>query len=241
MKFRTVYNYFKFKLLEKRKEGGRYLFFKSTNPYSLMIVFQAFPPTDKPIYNYVNGFSSLNMDRLYIGDYWGYKGSYYLYENGSDKPYKTTCNIIKKIIDKGNYKHIYTAGSSKGGTSAIIFGLKFRVDQIFAGACQYHIGSYLLKANKNILYAMMSKDDKDLNEYVAKLDAVMPRLILQSDKTSKIHILYSKKDPTYEEHIVDLLKILKGNEYCVCEKEEFFENHNDVGNPFKDYVVSVLK
>ena len=92
-KFRTLCNYIKFKILEhtfKTKDGVlKYLFF-SKNSDTLLIVFAAFPPKDFPVYNNVKGFKDLPMDRLYIADTWGYRASYYLYENGNDIPNRLT-------------------------------------------------------------------------------------------------------------------------------------------------------
>ena len=82
-KFRTLTNIIKYAILEKSFRGKlKYLFFDKGSQ-DLMICFAALPPKEKPLYNFVKGFDKLPLDRLYIGDYWGYRGSYYLYENGS--------------------------------------------------------------------------------------------------------------------------------------------------------------
>ena len=70
-----------------------------------MICFAALPPKEKPLYNFVKSFDKLPLDRLYIGDYWGYRGSYYLYENGSTHPYKQTCELIDFILSRKNGKN----------------------------------------------------------------------------------------------------------------------------------------
>lgn len=115
-KFRTAYNIIKFKILEKNYQGVKYIYQKSGRENkTLLISFSAMPPNNFRVYNNVRGFSNLPVDRLFIKDSWGYRGSYYLYENGSLDPFFSTCALIEKISNQGKYTNIITAGTSKGG------------------------------------------------------------------------------------------------------------------------------
>ena len=241
-KVRTLTNIIKYKLLEKRYGKGklRYLFY-GCNSDSLIICFSAFPPKEKPIYNYVRGFQNFNMDRLYIGDYWGYRGSYYLYENGKNDPFEQTSSLIKNYLEKGHYKYVYTAGTSKGGSAALFYGLLFKVNAIFSGACQYYIGDWLgVKVHRKILEGMMGKEagEKEKNY----LNGIIPGMV-KSNKgtTTKVHLVYSKLEHTYPEHIVHLINDLKTNDIETSEHVCTFVNHDDVGHYFLPYVQSVLK
>ena len=161
-KLKTLFNAIKYKLLEKEyltQQGrAKYLYFSNNKFDSLLICFSAFPPNEKPLYNYVNSLSSLQMDRLYISDSWGYRASYYLFEDGEQTPYIVTKKLIDKILQSKEYKHVYTAGTSKGGTAAIYYGLIYNVDAIFSGACQYFIGRYLnIPAHIKVLERMMGE------------------------------------------------------------------------------------
>lgn len=95
-KIKTLINTIKYSLLEKNfnvEEGcTKYLLYRKKKYNSLLICFSAFPPGEKPLYNYVNSLSSLQMDRIYICDSWGYRASYYLYENGAQTPMLVTRN-----------------------------------------------------------------------------------------------------------------------------------------------------
>lgn len=51
------------------------------------------------------------------------------------------------------------------------------------------------------------------------------------------YIVYSKKEHTYDEHIIELLADLRNRNIEVVEKECYFEDHNDVGYSFVPYVV----
>ena len=121
---------------------GKFLFVDNKSD-TLLIVFSAFTG-EVPRYNYFYSFKELhNISQLYILDNYGKRGSYYLYENGSSFPENDVKVLVESIIKKYSIKKIITAGTSKGGTAAIYFGLKLHADHIFSGACQYYIGTYL--------------------------------------------------------------------------------------------------
>lgn len=219
----------------------KYLFYGKDSD-TLLVVFSAFPPTDQiRLYNYIKSFQNLIVDRLYIKDTFGYKGSYYLYDQGSNVPAFLTSSLISKYVSRGGYKRLIMAGTSKGGIAAIYYGLKYHAAMIFSGACQYHIGTYLsTPAHKQILEGMMGQGSSEGE--VQLLDGIMPEAIRNhANSYTVIHLVYSKQEHTYKDDIVDLLSDLdKANIHCV-EKEEYFTNHNDVGYYFAPYVVNTLE
>lgn len=240
-KLRTVINAVKFKWIERKLYGVKFIF-KRNNSDTLLICFSALPPTNFRIYNNIIGFENLKkngrrIDRLYICDSWGFRGSYYYFEHGSDLPYRKTSALIEKILTNNNYSHIYTAGTSKGGTSAIILGLKYNASDIFAGACQYYIGKFLnVPCHYNILDKMIS-NDLSHNQWVEKLDSIVPTLIQKYNGCdTRIHLIYSKKEQTYEDHIKDLIDDAFRNKIIVIQNVCDFVNHNDVGHAFIPYV-----
>lgn len=211
----------------------KYLWFREGNE-SLLVVFPGFSKDRPRKYNYVKGLMGVkNVDRLYINDNFGYQGSYNLYENGEREPEKITMDLINKIIKEGKYKQLFFAGSSKGGTCAIYFGLTFHANEIFAAACQYHIGKYVSSEmpNDKVFYAMMGNNAGEEESLI--LDNVMPDL-LQKYKGSEsvIHIFCSKQDPTYERHIKDLINSLDYYGYHYSETVESYAVHSQVGESF---------
>lgn len=239
-KARTLFNILKFRLIEKKKFGVGYVHYRIGSD-SLLICFSAFPPTDLRVYNNIKGFKDVGVDRLYIKDSWGYRGSYYLYENGQDYPYLKTSKFIEHILSKYKYRNIYTAGTSKGGVCAILYGLDFGAVHIFAGACQYRIGNWLnVPEHIEILSKMKGREDTML--FVEKLNSFMPEKVNSVGKiNSTIHLVYSKREHTYEDHIIELVKDLRKNNIPVVEHECFFDNHNDVGYAFVPYVTNWFK
>ncbi|MEA4822328.1 MAG: hypothetical protein VB122_08920 [Erysipelotrichales bacterium] len=214
----------------------KYLF-KNNHSKELMVVFSAFAAREgERGYNYVKTLRNLKIDTLFIKDNWGVLGSYYWFENGQDKPYKLTESLINMVISRGEYDAIYTAGSSKGGTDAIFFGLQIGAKEIFSAACQYNVGSYLNdKERGNVFRGMMGqnageKEENDLNE-------VMPQQLKKfAHSKSLVHILYSKEEHTYKEHIIDLIEDLKKNDILFTEQVESFTEHGEVGKFFVPYL-----
>lgn len=228
----------KIKLKEKHFNGLPYLHYRNGSD-SLLIVFSAFTGANRR-YNYVKSFRYLNCDKLYILDPYGYLGSYNLYENGEDYPRKNTQSLVNKIVIGGGYKHVYTAGTSKGGTCAIYFGLAIGADEIFSGACQYNLGTYLWREEfRDVFYGMMGKDAGQ--KEVEMLDNIVKAKVRESVKgKSKVHVFYSKKELTYERQIIDLLHDLKENEVPYEDVESDFEKHELVAGPFVKYVNDYL-
>ena len=82
-------------------------------------------------YNYIKTLNPFKVDALYIKDTWGYRGSYYLMDHGNCRPYDSVLNLIYKILSRKKYSRIICIGSSKGGSAAILFGLKIGATKFF--------------------------------------------------------------------------------------------------------------
>lgn len=133
-------------------------------------------------------------------------------------------------------------GSSKGGTCAIYFGLTSKADEVYAAACQYHIGSYLNTVEDNrikVFRSMMGAAAGDAEQKM--LDSMLPD-VLQANAGSRtqIHLMYSKEEHTYYEHIADLIKDLDKNGINHTDKIESFKEHGEVGRFFIPWIKETL-
>ncbi len=178
----------------------------------------------------------MNVDRLYLLDTWGFKGSYYLFENGSKHPMELTDKVIEKYISKKKYRNVFTAGTSKGGTAALFFGLRHNVTAVFSGACQYNLGTYLYcEKHFPIFQSMMGIEAGDKEREL--LNKQMPSLLAEKQNIDTIvYLLYSRLEPTCEEEIIDLKNDLVKANIPFKTKEEAFEEHNQVGYYFPSFV-----
>ena len=226
----------KIKIRQKNYNGLPYLYQKNDSN-NLLIVFSAFTGHQRR-YNYVTSFNELKCDKLFILDPWGYLGSYNMYENGEDYPSRITQSLINNVITGKQYEKIYTAGTSKGGTAAIFFGLDIGADDIFSGACQYNLGTYLWRKEfREIFYGMMGKEAGE-KEVELLNHSLRDKLRKNNGTRSTIHVFYSRKELTYERQIIDLLHDLKEFEIPFRDVEADFDKHEDVAKPFVDYVIS---
>lgn len=222
------------KLREKKFEHKLNYLFYNNHSDTLVIIFSAFTG-NKRRYNYIRGLSKYNYDKLYILDPWGYTGSYNMYENGNTFPEQITNRLIEKYIKKG-YKRIITVGSSKGGTCAIYFGLNFNVSEIYSGACQYNLGTYLHRPDHEMIFKGMMGANASERECKILNDKMPNCLEQHSNCSTKVHVFYSKKELTYERQIIDLLAKLKSCNIPFCDIESDFVEHDEVGAPFLKYL-----
>ena len=230
---RFAFNKIRLSFKEKRYGKLKYLF-EQNGSDELIIVFSGFDTVRK--YNYMKTLKGANIDKLFLLDNFGYRGSYYWYENGKNTPNVLVSGLIEQVCKSGKYKSVYTAGSSKGGTCAIYYGLKFNVKEVFSSACQYHVGDYLNTDNlRKILEGMMGAHYTEAD--VRKVNDELPNMIKEKAQSKTlINLYYSEKDHTYQEHIVDLKRDLEaaGIQYTVTKDD--YVNHGDNGFYFSKYL-----
>lgn len=229
--------YFFFK--ENKHKGRLKYLYDNKNSDTLIIVFSGF--SDTPVYNYVRTLKNVNADKLFVLDDFGYRGSYYWYEHGDKLPLDLVTSLIQQKLSMGGVKRVITLGSSKGGTCAIYYGLMFGATDIYAGACQYKVGTYLnVDAHKKIFTQMMGDGAADKEQRI--LDEMLPKQIQNNCNSDTIvHLLYSKKEHTYPEHIKYLINDLEENHITHIDRIENFSDHNDVGSYFSTWIKSEFK
>lgn len=132
-------------------------------------------------------------------------------------------------------------GSSKGGTCAIYYGLMFGATDIYAGACQYYIGKYLnVEERVRVFKSMMGKNATPEGQEI--LDKMLfNQLCTHRNSKSRIHLLYSKEEHTYSEHIQYLIADIEKNGIKHVDKIENFTDHGEVGEYFSPWIKHELK
>lgn len=206
---------------------------KVFNKDKLIIVFSAFSK-DKPKYNYVKSLIGIDCNKLYVLDDYGEKGCYYLGLNGNFDIETSVMSLISKIMSDRdiNFKDIIAIGSSKGGSAALYYGIKYNFKEVIAGAPQYKIGSYLsdlsIKQYGIDIFGEINESNR------IKYDNLIRKVISNNTRT-KISILTSDGDNQY-------LKLLKDIEYLMQNKGIDFnidkcdiEHHNEIASEFPTY------
>ncbi len=193
-------------------------------------------------YNYVRTCGRFNIHRLFIKDDFAPngRGSYYLGEYGQYNVERLTHQLIQEFIHRLSPTRVLFIGSSKGGYSAINFGIEFPNAIILAGAPQYRLGSYLDKPiNRPNLVDIIGEYTA---ERIAALDHRLEQKILKNTLagTQLCCLHYSNREHTYEKHIRDLLADLKSTGMTVYENIADYLEHSDVGKYYPDFLSSAI-
>lgn len=128
-----------------------YLFVPASNIKSdkLIIIFSAFSSINRPEYNYIATFSNVNVNRLYILDNYGERGSYYLGCINNFDVEKSVYSLITYILQQYNIdkQNVVCVGSSKGGFAALYYGIKYEFGYVISGEPQIYVAKYLQDFN----------------------------------------------------------------------------------------------
>lgn len=92
----------KIRLSFKEKRYGKLKYiYEQNGSDELIVVFSGFGTARK--YNYMKTLAGAKIDKLFLLDNFGYRGSYYWFENGTDKPNQLVSRLIGQI--GGGIKH----------------------------------------------------------------------------------------------------------------------------------------
>lgn len=225
------------------KEVIKYLYYKNNNSNKLCIIFPSMQPKYTYSYSYVSTLKEIQYNKLFILDNFDVQGSYLIGKNRKFTIEESVNNLINKILleQKINLKNTIMIGSSKGGYTALYYGIKRKVGNIIAGAPQSMLGNFLIDQAKHIEIAKyvaggISEEDKQyLNNLLFKN--------IQNNYASKtyIDIHVSKNDHHYKNHIKYLEKAFKDNDYKYDLDLMDYEGHKLVKMYFPSYLINKLK
>lgn len=227
------------------KRDINYLFQKGakSSPF-LLVAFQAVPTVKdgKPVklYNYTKFLRDINVNRLFIKDTCGEFGCYYLCDNMNFEVEETVVELIESIMKKYKIKkeNVITFGSSKGGSAALYYGMKYGFGHIISGAPQTKIATYLNHCRPEMLQYMVGEDLA--KERLTKIDSLILKQI-KPTCVSKLNLLTSEKDAQYKTHIVPLVKALnKAKLDATVVFEPGIEKHRDIATFFPNFLISHL-
>lgn len=229
-----------FSVNEKTYKGKVKYLFQKHKSKTLAIIFSGF--SEKPVYNYVKTLKNWKVDKLFILDDFAYRGSYYWFSNGSKEPMVLIQSLVDQFSNSEKYDKVVALGSSKGGTCAIYYGLTAGMDEVYAAACQYHVGSYVNTAEDNrikVFKSMMGSDAGVAEQQI--LDAIMPKLFEEkAGSRTQIHLMYSKNEHTYIDHIKDMITDMDRHHINHDDRIETFQEHGEVGKFFIPWIKEEL-
>lgn len=213
------------------------------NKNFLVIIFSGFASADaKPPYkyNYIRTLRQLDCHKLFILDKDGPRGSYYLGENLTFDFEKSVYSLIEHTLRQFNIKreNVITAGTSKGGSAALYYGLKYKMGYIIAGAPQTKIANYVLSIKDDTAKHMLG--DMNNKDNIVKLNKLIYEQ-LESNNSTKITILGSENDWQHRQHIIPFVEKLKEKSHphkLIIDNN--IKNHSGIAQAFPNFFVSKL-
>lgn len=169
----------------------------------LAVVFAAIHQPGDFTFNYKKSVDESGVNALYILDDFGDQGAYYLADHGDRAIFRSVQSLILSELDRLGLSAVdlITAGSSKGGSAAILHGIEASAGCIIVGAPQVNIGSFLQEPHPNILQFVMG-DTSD--QSVRDLDQAVFDAIDNLSGATRVSILVGEADHHYRNHVVPL-------------------------------------
>lgn len=194
-------------------------------------------------YNYMRTLADIKANRLFILDDYAddHRGSYYMGPDFTFAEEKATLGLIDSFVERLNCRKVIFCGSSKGGYSALNFGLQREGSYIVAGAPQYFLKTYLETTENtaclnHIMGARTPEKEQTIEFYMQERIRNT-----QYKGTQHIFLNFSDKEHTYNEHVAHLLKELKENNYDVECSVDDYTDHSDISIYFPDYLKKTVQ
>ncbi|WP_024367892.1 heparinase II/III domain-containing protein [Arthrobacter sp. TB 26] len=174
----------------------------------LVVVFTAIHNPGDFTFNYKNSLDPTGVNALYILDDHGDQGAYYFADHGDRSIFDAVQALIKRELERLGLeaRDLVTAGSSKGGTAAIIHGAAAEAGEILVGAPQVRVGSFLQGPHPNILQFMTGSTS---SEAVQSLDQVVFRAVDRLSENTNLSIVVGEQDHHYRHHVLPLHEYAK--------------------------------
>nr|WP_251691399.1 hypothetical protein [Streptomyces sp. CHD11] len=193
-------------------------------------------------YGFGNALSGVQCNVLRIRDRFDGGTSYYVCRDMDFSVSDAVEELISSYAERlGQARDsVVLAGSSKGGSAAIFYGLKYGYRNIVASTPQYYIGSY--SQGHGVLGAYVLGEGEP-QENVDTLDAVLPTLLAEDqDHDRNIYLVSSTQDYQYEEEVVHFLPALRkySNFNLFMVQSPAFVKHAEVTRQGLSMILSII-
>lgn len=207
----------------------------------LAVIFTAIHNPGDFTYNYKSTVDDVDISALYILDDFGDQGAYYHSDHRSTDIFDAVQSLIKQVVrDNGlDTADVVTAGSSKGGTAALIHGFALPAGRIVVGAPQTRIGTFVAGPHPNMLRFMAGGEGE---EDIAHLDGIVERYARHAEDDTRVSILVGANDhhlPRHVQPLVEGMSIEKAVPPIVTILEDL--SHADIGSVFRFFLRANLE
>lgn len=204
---------------------------------NLLVIFSGFDID----YDLVKIFEHSNLYLLWIKDDIFGNNGYYTFNNGNIEFLYAVNELIQHIIYEQKLKDCALVGGSKGGSAALILGLKFNYKTIISIVPQTRIAKFIIEYHSRLKKCMFGTDDSDHIEknFGDFIDEIIDQDIFE-DKN--VYLITSKNDVQYQEHIAPYIRRLEkyNNFNVICTESDFVFRHHDVIWYNKNILLSII-
>ncbi|MBU9847015.1 accessory Sec system protein Asp2 [Rahnella ecdela] len=196
----------------------------------LIIVFSGFGATNMFTYDFLTALNDCPATVIWIKDDFNECCSYYLCKDlDFSISHSVNSFIEEKLLELDLNKNNCTlAGFSKGGSTALYYGLKFNYKNIICSVPQLRIGTFINNDWPQVAKHMLGDITK---EKLQELDSLIPDLLSTCDDVDKnIYLLTSKIDKQYPEQVKPyLLEFIRYNNFNLFYAESLLiREHNQI-------------
>ncbi|MEV7684852.1 hypothetical protein ACFW1F_17620 [Streptomyces bungoensis] len=202
---------------------------RNGNRHLTVVFANLFAPDD---YGWATGIlDNLRSNVLWIRDRFDGGNTYYLCKGMDFAVERSVIALISKVVDALGLTpgDVTLWGSSKGGSAALYFGLRYGFRNIVASVPQLAIGTFVRDVypdtGRHMLGEAMAPDD------VRTLDAVLPDLLASgANPEANIYLVSSPQDEQYSSQVEPFLGLLQRYENFnfVFSESPFITDHGKV-------------
>ena len=209
----------------------------------LIVVFSGFSSVKASTpyrYNYIRTLRQIDATKLFILDSDGPRGSYYLGKAMTFDFEKDVIALIESIIEKTGVekKNVILGGTSKGGSAALYYALKYKMGNAIVGAPQTKIANYVLRVAGGTADHMLG--DRSNKENINELNNLIYKQ-LETNNETFLTILGSEHDNQHKGHIVPFVEALEKSQHTyTLLLDDNIKGHDDVAKYYPDFFVKKL-
>ncbi|MFF4429844.1 hypothetical protein ACFYZ4_11840 [Streptomyces sp. NPDC001513] len=154
----------------------------------------------------------LRSNILWVRDLFDGANTYYLCKGMDFSLEQSVAGLISRVMNALSLSpnEVTMFGSSKGGSAALFFGLKYGFRNIVASVPQFQIGTRVHEGNPDAVRVMMGEATE---QNVRILDSVLPDLVRSgANPAANIYVITSPQDEQYARQVEPFIPLFQGRE-----------------------------
>ncbi|MFJ6754827.1 hypothetical protein ACIQNK_07335 [Streptomyces sp. NPDC091273] len=154
----------------------------------------------------------LRSNILWIRDLFDGANTYYLCKGMDFSLEQSVAGLISRVMHALSLSpdQVTMFGSSKGGSAALFYGLKYGFRNIVASVPQFRIGTRVKEGNPDAVRVMMGEATE---QNVRILDSVLPDLVHSgANRSANIYLISSPQDEQYASQVEPFIRLFQGHE-----------------------------